>query len=117
MTKRPDLYAILGVPPSATQAEISHAYRALLRHHHPDTRIPGDQSQSAGSDTTLRQVLAAYTVLHDPARRADYDQQAKPPAHHAPRQPQQPNHNRTYSQPPIIAGPVRWHRAPNPPSP
>lgn len=71
MTKRPDLYAILGVPPNATQAAISHAYRALLRRHHPDTRVRVDDSQSAVSDTTLQQVLAAYTVLHDAVRRAD----------------------------------------------
>ena len=89
-SKRPDLYAILGVPPSATQAEISHAYRALLRRHHPDTRAPDDESQSAVSDTTLQQVLAAYTVLRDPARRADYDREARPPVHPAHRRrPQQ----------------------------
>jgi len=39
-TKRLDPYAVLGVPPSATQAEISHAFRALLRRHHP-ARAPG----------------------------------------------------------------------------
>ena len=111
MTKRPDLYAILGVPPSATQAEISHAYRALLRRHHPDTRAPDDARQ-AESDTALQQVLAAYTVLHDPARRADYDRESKTQAHHVRRGPQRPpNHHSESSQPPIIAGPVRWHRA------
>jgi DnaJ-class molecular chaperone len=116
-TKRPDLYAILGVPPSATQAEISHAYRTLLRHHHPDTRAPDDESQSADSDATLQQVLAAYTVLHDPARRADYDRETRPPVHPARPRPQQPpNRHREYGQPPIIAGPVQWHRAPHPPS-
>ncbi|HJQ01505.1 MAG TPA: J domain-containing protein [Jatrophihabitans sp.] len=114
--KRPDLYAILGIAPSATQAEISHAYRALLRRHHPDTRAPDDESQSAVSDTTLQQILAAYTVLHDPARRADYDRGTRPPLHQARRRPQQPS-NRAggYGQPPIIAGPVRWHQAPHPP--
>ncbi|HZC54073.1 MAG TPA: J domain-containing protein [Mycobacterium sp.] len=75
-TEQPDLYAMLAVAPSATQAEISHAYRALLRQHHPDTRAPDDESRSAMSDTTLQQVLAAYTVLHDPAGRADYDRVA-----------------------------------------
>lgn len=115
-TKRPDLYAILGVPPSATQAEISHAYRALLRRHHPDTRTPDDESQNAASDTTLQQILAAYTVLHDPARRADYDRETRP-IHPTRRRPQQPpNRYGAYGQPPIIAGPVRWHRAPDPPS-
>ena len=111
MTKRPDLYAILGVPPSATQAEISHAYRALLHQHHPDTRPQDDESQGAESDTALEQVLAAYAVLHNPARRADYDRQFTTPAHQARRAPQQPlNHHGERSQPPIIAGPVRWHR-------
>jgi len=116
--ERPDLYAILGVPPNATQAEISHAYRVLLRRHHPDTRAADDQSPSAASDTTLQQVLAAYLVLRDPARRAAYDREARQHVHPARRPSQQPrNHHGTYAQPPIVAGPVRWHRTTNPPSP
>ncbi len=106
---RPDLYTILGVPPSATQAQISRAYRALLRRHHPDTRTPGDESDGDLSDTALQQALAAYSVLHDPVRRADYDRQAMPAR---PRPPQRLNTDRARSQPPIIAGPVRWHPAP-----
>jgi curved DNA-binding protein CbpA len=114
-TERPDLYAILGVAPSATQAEISHAYRTLLRRHHPDTRDPADQTQSALSDAALQQVLAAHTVLGDPTRRADYDRQAKPD-----RRPTRPLRHRLIKygadgQPPIVAGPVRWHRGPDPP--
>jgi DnaJ-class molecular chaperone len=116
-TKRPDLYAILGVTSSATQAEISHAYRALLRRHHQDTRAPDDDSQSAVSDTTLQQVLAAYTVLHDPARRAEYDRDM--PREHPPSR--RPRHMWSdygaQGQPPIIVGPVRWHRSPHPPPP
>lgn len=111
MTKQPDLYAVLGVPPTATPAEISHAYRVLLRRHHPDTRGPDDGSSDAGSDTALRQVLAAYTILRDPARRADYDRDtapATPPAR--PERQQAPYVRGQHSQPPIVAGPVRWHR-------
>ena len=112
-TKRPDLYAILEVPPSATQAEISHAYRALLRRHHPDTRAPDHESQSAASDTTLQQVLAAYTVLHDPARRSRLRPTNQPTSATKPADDQQPpNRYGEHGQPPIIAGPVRWHRAP-----
>jgi curved DNA-binding protein CbpA len=117
-TKRPDFYAILGVPPSATQAEISHAYRTLLRRHHPDTRVPADESQGVASDTTLQQVLAAYTVLHDPALRADYDRGARPRIRAVRQKPQQTlNAYGAYGQPPIVAGPVCWHRVADPPSP
>ena len=113
-TERADLYATLGVRPSATQAEISHAYRALLRRYHPDTR-PDDESQNATSDAALQHVLAAYTVLSDPARRADYDRERTPPSGPAPRESQQVlNEHSAYRQPPIVVGPVRWHRGPYP---
>jgi curved DNA-binding protein CbpA len=32
----PDPYLVLGVAPTATQAEITHAYRTHLRAHHPE---------------------------------------------------------------------------------
>lgn len=117
-TERPDLYTILGVAPSATQAEISHAYRSLLRQHHPDTRTPIDEPQDAVSDQSLQQVLGAYAVLRDPTRRADYDREVLSHIHPVARRPQQPpNRYGTYRQPPIVAGPVHWHRAPDPPAP
>jgi curved DNA-binding protein CbpA len=117
-TKQPDLYAILGVAPSATQAEISHAYRTRLRRHHPDTRAPIDEPQDAVSDQALRQVLAAYAVLRDPTRRADYDREVWSHTHPVARRPKQsPNRYGTYRHPPIVAGPVHWHRAPDPPAP
>jgi len=77
-----DPYLVLGVSPTATQAEITHAYRDRLRAHHPDTRhTPSSQI----ADEHLRQVLAAYALLRDPARRADFDRAttraAMPPAH------------------------------------
>jgi curved DNA-binding protein CbpA len=64
-----DLYAELGVAADASPAEITHAYRSLLREHHPDTQttIPPSPPER------LRRILAAYTVLRDPARRAAYD--------------------------------------------
>ena len=117
-SERPDPYAILEVSPHATQDEISHAYRAQLRRHHPDTRSPADESQDAGSDAALEQVLAAYTVLRHPARPAHYDREAKPRIHPSPEQsPQRPKRNRAYGQPPIVGGPVYWQRAPTPPAP
>jgi curved DNA-binding protein CbpA len=65
-----DPYLVLGVSPTATQAEITHAYRTRLRAHHPDTR---DSPSSRCADDHLREVLAAYALLRDPGRRADYD--------------------------------------------
>ena len=113
-TPRPDLYAILEVHPNATQAEIGYAYRSLLRRHHPDTRALADAAQGALADATLQRVLAAYRVLGDPSRRADYDQHVRPPTRPA-SQPQPPRTTtpgyHTDGQPPLVAGPVRWHHA------
>jgi DnaJ-class molecular chaperone len=86
-----DHYAILGVDPDATDAQITHAYRVLLRRHHPDTRdVATDGDQAATEDTRLQHLLAAYTVLHDPRQRADYDRHRRPPA---------PQHRRTRATP------------------
>jgi len=116
-TNRPDPYAILGITWNATQTEISHAYRVLLHQHHPDTRPPGTQSQDAASDETLQRVVAAYHILGDPDRRAAYDRAAPPRVHWRRQQTQHAtNPVRSYSQPPIIAGPVRWYPTLPPPS-
>jgi molecular chaperone DnaJ len=112
---RPDLYAILGVDPSATQEQITQAYRSLLRRHHPDTRPPGDHAHHAEADATLEQVLAAYATLGDPARRAAYDRQRGTRAQRA--RPARPASvaSRFRGQPPIVAGPVYWRPGPGAP--
>jgi curved DNA-binding protein CbpA len=77
---QPDLYAVLGVDPDASGAQLTHAYRALLRRHHPDTRpsAPDVHEQSHVEDARLQQVIHAYTVLRDPAQRAHYDREHRP---------------------------------------
>ena len=40
-TTTANFYALLGVEPDATLAQIKKAYRKLARQHHPDTN-PGD---------------------------------------------------------------------------
>ena len=113
--QRPNAYSILGVPPQATQAQITHAYRALLRQHHPDTRAAGDEAYEALSDRTLRQILAAYEALRVPTRRIAYDKEVSASADPAPPRPQQtPSRRFPPSQPPIVAGPVHWYRADGP---
>ena len=72
---QPDPYAILGVDPAATAEQITHAYRDLLRRHHPDTRptTPDIPDHAPTDDARLQQVIHAYAVLHDPTTRARYD--------------------------------------------
>ncbi len=69
-------YTVLGVSPSATPAEIAHAYRQKLRARHPDTRStqPG---AAPVADEQLQRLLAAYAILRDPRRRAAYDRTAR----------------------------------------
>jgi curved DNA-binding protein CbpA len=79
-SRQPDLYAILGVDPAATAEQITHAYRDLLRRHHPDTRptTPDIHDQAPTEDARLQQVIHAYAVLRDPAQRARYDRGRSP---------------------------------------
>ena len=107
---RTDPYGALGLTPNATQGQIRRAYRALLRQNHPDTRPLGDPAASAASDRTLQQVIAAYAILGDPARRASHDHVA-PHTTAVPTRtrPGTPFRRTAPDEPPIQAGPVLWH--------
>ena len=63
-----DYYGILGVEPSAGDAEIKTAYRRLARKYHPDV------SREAGAEEKFKAVNEAYEALRDPAKRKAYDQ-------------------------------------------
>jgi DnaJ-class molecular chaperone len=72
MTSQPDYYDVLRVTPAASQQEISRAYRALMRTHHPDL----DGGPAGGGELyrgELLQIMQAFAVLRDPERRAAYD--------------------------------------------
>ena len=63
-TNRRNYYRVLHVQPDAPAEVIRAAYRALMMRAHPD----------AGGDTDTAAMLnAAWEVLSDPARRAQYD--------------------------------------------
>jgi curved DNA-binding protein len=59
----------LGVPKTASQADIKKAFRKLARQHHPDAK-PGDTE----SERRFKEVNEANEVLSDPARRKQYDE-------------------------------------------
>ena len=108
-----DPYAVLGVSSDATQAEITHAYRRLVRRHHPDLRDDG-VPQAGGSGAALQRVLHAYALLRDPERRAGYDRlhhPAETTERSRPRRPQ-PRSASGQEQVPLRAGPVVWHPGP-----
>jgi molecular chaperone DnaJ len=65
-----DFYQVLGVGKDASAAEIKKAYRKLARDNHPDSH-PGD----AAAEDRFKSVSEAYSVLSDPERRKEYDEQ------------------------------------------
>jgi len=67
-----DFYAVLGVPDSATPAEIKKAYRKLAKQHHPDAN---PNNPAAGEK--FKGISEAHGVLSDPEKKAKYDQMRK----------------------------------------
>lgn len=64
-----DYYKTLGVPRTATQADIKKAFRKLARESHPD-RHPGDKA----AERRFKSINEANAVLSDAGKRSKYDQ-------------------------------------------
>lgn len=62
------LYQTLEVSENASEAEIKKAYRRLARKYHPDI------NKDAGAEEKFKEINAAYEVLSDPKKKAQYDQ-------------------------------------------
>jgi DnaJ domain len=96
-----DHYEVLGVAPTASDAEIKRAYRRMAMRWHPD-RHPGQNTEAIFKD-----INAAYQCLKNPLGRAAYDR-ARARAQRDPR-PDPPRSN--------AAGPSQPQGGPRPPPP
>jgi molecular chaperone DnaJ len=63
-----DLYEVLGVPRSASQADLKKAYRILAQRYHPD-KCPNDKS----AEDKFKEAANAYQILSNTEQREAYD--------------------------------------------
>ncbi len=61
-----DYYATLGVAKTATEKDITKAYRKLAKENHPDSH--------PGREEKFKEISTAYAVLSDTDKRASYDE-------------------------------------------
>ncbi|MEY9857048.1 DnaJ-class molecular chaperone [Catenulispora sp. GAS73] len=109
----PDFYAILGVAADADAEQIKAAFRQLARALHPDAATAHATGRES-SPERLTQVVTAWRILHDPAKRAAYDRtraQATPDtaAWPSPGAHEHTNSGSEHGQAPLIAGPTVIH--------
>src|SRR5438105_13479329 len=69
-----DCYAELGVSPAASRAEITAAFRSLVKERHPDSGPTDDATADDGTAERLARVTASYRTLTAPDLRARYDE-------------------------------------------
>ncbi len=61
------LYETLGLSDNASESEIKKAYRKLARQYHPDV------NKDASAEEKFKEINAAYEVLSDKEKKAQYD--------------------------------------------
>jgi curved DNA-binding protein len=67
--KYKDYYSTLGVPRTATEADLKKSFRKLAREHHPD--VAKDKKKS---EEKFKEINEAYEVLSDKNKRQQYDE-------------------------------------------
>lgn len=66
-------YQILELQVTATDKEIKQAFRNLAKKYHPDANIGNEEN----AKKQMQEVAEAYTILSDPRKRREYDNQLK----------------------------------------
>lgn len=65
-----DYYEVLGASEDASPRDIEHLYKRLAHQRHPDR---------GGTEDDMKALNEAYQVLHDEAKRKEYDSQRSSP--------------------------------------
>jgi hypothetical protein len=73
MSSARDHYAVLGVGATASREEIRAAHRRLVHVLHPDRHTGAGEAELKLAQRRMREINDAWSVLSDPARRAEYD--------------------------------------------
>ncbi|KAI5191037.1 DnaJ-like protein subfamily B member 4 [Nematocida sp. AWRm77] len=68
-----DLYKVLGVERSASEAEISKAYKTLAKRYHPDMHTNKPEKDRQKAEEKFKEISNAYEILVDKDKKAFYD--------------------------------------------
>lgn len=110
----PDPYTVLGVPRTASDAEIALAYRRLVRELHPDTQPDPDPRRLGEVITACRRLRHSITAARNATDTPPPGGGSRTGAVSINVHVRRPRAPRTYETV-IRAGPVHWHRAQHPP--
>jgi curved DNA-binding protein CbpA len=68
-------YETLGLPKDASEAQIKHAHRCLVKIYHPDLFVTGSKEQGEAEER-IREINAAYSIL---SKTLSHDKYKRPP--------------------------------------
>lgn len=66
-------YEVLGVSPDASVVQLRDAHRQMALVLHPDRHTESSPAERRLADRRMKEVNVAWSVLSDPAKRAEYD--------------------------------------------
>ncbi|CBH17840.1 hypothetical protein, conserved [Trypanosoma brucei gambiense DAL972] len=69
----PSLYAVLGVAPTVSQAELTRQFKRLSLQLHPDRAAYRTGEDEAEVQRQYQSIVEAYEVLSNPDHRRSYD--------------------------------------------